>query len=151
MIVYRITLAKWAGQLTASGRAARWNSNGHFMIYSASTRALACLENMVHRRGIGADGLFRTTLIDIPEELKIKEIDKKKLPADWQEYTNYAFCQAMGDAWLEGNMTTVLRVPSAIIPEEFNYLINPQHPGFGRIKVQATEAFAFDKRLRLPI
>ncbi len=147
MMLYRITLAKWAGQLTASGRAARWNSNGHFMIYAASTRALACLENMVHRRGMGSDELFQTTVIQIPDGLKIKEIGKKKLPADWQEFTSYAFCQAMGDAWLKGNSTPLLRVPSAIIPEEFNYLINPRHPDFGRIKVQSIESFAFDERL----
>ncbi len=147
MIAYRITLAKWAGQLTASGRAARWNSNGHFMTYAASTRALACLENMVHRRSIGADDLFRVTLIEIPDELKIKKIDKKGLPDNWQEYTNYAFCQVIGDTWLKGKATAVLRVPSAIIPEEYNYLINPQHPDFGRIKVHATESFGFDERL----
>ena len=73
MITYRIILEKRAGHLTASGRAARWNSNGHFMLYTASTRALACLENMVHRRSIGQDELFRVTMIEIPDDLKIKK------------------------------------------------------------------------------
>jgi len=147
MIVYRITLAKWAGSLTASGRAARWNSNGHFMLYTAGTRALACLENMVHRRSIGTDDLFRVTLIEIPDDLKIKKIDKGKLPVNWQEYINYPSCQAIGDKWLKENSTTVLRVPSAIIMEEYNYLLNPQHPDFSRIKVHSTEKFTFDERL----
>lgn len=147
MIAYRITLTKWAGQLTPSGRAARWNSNGHFVVYTAGNRALACLENMVHRRSIGADDLFRVTLIAVPDDLKIKKIDKKELPADWQEYERYAFCQLIGDTWLKENTTAVLRVPSAIIPEEFNYLINPRHPDFNRIKVHSTEPFGFDERL----
>jgi len=147
MIVYRISLAKWAGHLTASGRAARWNSNGHFMIYAASTRALACLENLVHRRSIGSDHLFEVTLIEIPDDLKIKKIDKEKLPANWQEYIHYPSCQAIGDAWLKENKTAVLRAPSAIITEEFNYLLNPQHPDFSRIKAHAGEKFMFDKRL----
>ena len=147
MIAYRITLAKWAGHLTASGRAARWNSNGYFMLYSASTRALACLENMVHRRSIGADDLFRVTLIKIPDDLEVKRIDKRTLPANWQEYINYTSCQSIGDAWLKENKTAVLQVPSAIITEEHNYLINPQHPDFTRIKVHSIERFTFDERL----
>ena len=147
MIVYRITLAKWSGNLTASGRAARWNSNGHFMLYTASTRALACLENMVHRRSIGTDDLFGVTLIEIPDDLKIKKIDKGELPVNWQKYINYTSCQAIGDKWLKENRTTILQVPSAIITEEYNYLLNPQHPDFSRIKVHSTEKFTFDERL----
>lgn len=147
MITYRITRTKWAGHLTASGRAARWNSNGHFMLYTASTRALACLENMVHRRSIGADDLFRVTLIEKPDDLKVEKIDKENLPGNWQEYINYASCQALGDAWLKENETAILQVPSAIITEEYNYLINPQHPDFARIKVHSIEKFTFDERL----
>lgn len=147
MITYRITLAKWSGRLKASGRAARWNSNGQFMLYSASTRALACLENLVHRRGFGAEDLFRVTLIDIPDDLKIEKITQRKLPANWQKYINYAFCQSLGDEWLKSNSTAVLLVPSSIITEEYNYLINPQHFHFPRIKVLRTEKFTFDERL----
>lgn len=147
MIVYRITLAQWAGKFTASGRAARWNSNGHFMLYAASTRALACLENMVHRRSTGKDDLFRVTLIQIPDDLKIKKINKSKLPANWQDYINYTTCQAIGDEWLKENNTAVLQVPSAIISEEYNYLINPRHPDFNLIKMHSIEKFAFDERL----
>jgi len=143
MITYRITLAKWAGHLRASGRAARWNSNGHFMLYIASTRALACLENVVHRRSIGADDLFRATLIEIPDNLEVGKIDKKTLPLNWDEYMSYAACQAIGDTWLKENKTVVLQVPSSIITEEYNYLLNPQHPNFSRIKVRSIEKFRF--------
>jgi len=59
MNVYRITLEKWAKNLTASGRAARWNSNGFYILYTASTRALACLENVVYRHCIGKDDIFK--------------------------------------------------------------------------------------------
>jgi len=147
MIVYRIILAKWADSLTASGRAARWNSNGHFMLYTAGTRALACLEKMVHRRSIGTDDLFLATLIEIPDDLKIKKVDKGKLPANWQEYINYTSCQAIGDKWLKENRTAILQVPSSIITEEYNYLLNPQYPGFNRVKIYSTEKFTFDERL----
>ncbi|SDZ74579.1 RES domain-containing protein [Arachidicoccus rhizosphaerae] len=147
MITYRITLKKWAGKLSASGRAARWNSNGQFLVYTASTRALACLENMVHRRSIGLDELFRVTLIEIPDDIKIKKISKGKLPPDWGGYLNYTACQAIGDKWLRENKTPILQVPSAIISEEYNYLLNPGHPDFARIKVHSIEKFNFDSRL----
>ena len=117
------------------------------MIYTASTRALACLENLVHRRSIGADELFRVTLIEIPDGLKIEKIDKKKLPVNWQEYINYAVCQSIGDAWLKKNKTAVLQVPSAIIAEEYNYLLNPQHIDFRSITIKTLEPFKFDERL----
>ncbi len=147
MITYRITLAKWAGHLTASGRAARWNSNGQFMVYTASTRALTCLENLVHRRSIGVDELFRVTLIEIPDDVKVKKISRLKLPTNWQEYNNYNSSQAIGDAWLKENKTAVLQVPSAIIAEEYNYLINPQHHDFSRIKISSIGEFKFNEWL----
>lgn len=66
-------IGQMGGTACSSGRAGRWNSNGHFMLYTASTRALACLENIVHRRSIGRDELFKITLIEIPDDLKIKK------------------------------------------------------------------------------
>jgi RES domain-containing protein len=147
MITYRITLAKWAEKLSASGRAARWNSNGQFMLYTAGSRALACLENLVHRKSIGKDELFRITLLEIPDSLKIEKLNTNKLPSGWQEFMNYANCQKIGDAWLEKKRTVALQVPSATIPEEFNLLINPRHPDFSRIKLYAVEPFRFDERL----
>jgi len=147
MIVYRITLAKWAGKLTASGRAARWNSNGNFLVYTAGTRSLACLENVVHRISIGPEEQFKVTLIEIPNSLTISEISKGDLPADWKEYTNYSTCQKLGDQWIKNVNNAVLRVPSVIINEEYNYLLNPLHADFAKIMVNSLESFSFDDRL----
>jgi len=147
MTVYRITLAIWADQLVASGRAARWNTNGSFMIYSAANRALACLENIVHRGRIGSNESFRTVEIEIPAHLAITEILKEDLPADWRDYTSYPISQALGDQWLHSNAGAVLKVPSAIIIDEFNYLINPQHSDFTSIKIKSILNFTFDGRL----
>ncbi|HEX2608857.1 MAG TPA: RES family NAD+ phosphorylase [Flavisolibacter sp.] len=147
MIVYRITLKKWANALTASGRAARWNSNGHFMIYTSGSRALACLENIVHRSGAGLHALFSVMEIDIPDKLDQSEIRLKQLPPDWTDYLSYAHCQALGDAWLQKGETALLKVPSAIIAEEWNVLINPAHPDFAKIRLLRTEDFVFDSRL----
>lgn len=147
MIVYRITTEQWANQLHASGYAARWNSKGNFVIYTASTRALACLENLVHRSGEGLNGIFKTVEIDIPESLNIKTILKTQLHGDWSKRENYFQTRKIGDNWLKEKKSPILMVPSAIIPEEHNYLINPEHPGFQKISIKRITDFLFDNRL----
>ena len=85
MNVFRITTEKWAGNLKGSGFAARWNSNGIYTCYSASSRALACLEMVVH---LNADRLktpFKLTVINIPDELEIKTLDMSILPEYWSD------------------------------------------------------------------
>lgn len=147
MEVYRITTLKWANSLTASGRAARWNSHRRYVIYTAASRALACLENVVHRSGEGYDHLFRTMRIDIPDSLAIDRVTMDQLPEDWSSVANYRLLQTLGNSWLDAGTTAVLRVPSAIIHYEFNYLLNPQHSDFSQIKLIGTEPFRFDQRL----
>ena len=148
MFVYRITLAKYASSLHASGNPARWNAKDVKMIYTASSRALACLENVVHRSGIGLKKAFRTMVIEIPNGLPITRIDKSSLLPDWHEFINYPYTQNLGTVWLKNMETAVLQVPSAIIPEEHNYLLNPLHPDFAKIKLVSSEAFSFDPRIK---
>ncbi|MEQ8244162.1 RES family NAD+ phosphorylase [Fulvivirga sp.] len=146
MIVFRITLTKFSDKLYASGRPARWNSAGTFMIYSASSRALACLENLVHRRGEGLDASFRTLVIEIPDKIKIETFEKSKLPKNWTSFKGQLHTKFVGDGWCRSGSSAVMQVPSAIIPEESNYLINPHHPDFSKIKIKAVEEFQFDNR-----
>lgn len=146
MIVYRITLSKLSDQLYASGRPARWNSAGTFIIYSASSRALACLENLVHRRGEGLDTSFRTLVIEIPDDIKIETFQKDKLPKNWTSMKGQLNTKFIGDGWCRSGNTAVIHVPSAIIPEESNYLINPYHVDFKKIKIKSVEEFQFDNR-----
>lgn len=148
MEVYRITLAKWADKLVASGRAARWNSADRFVIYSASSRALACLENVVHRTGRGLQADFWAICIQFPDNLPITTISLETLPPNWSDYENYTVCQQLGDAWLDSLATAILRVPSAIIPAEVNYLFNPQHPDFISVVIKYVEPFQFDNRIK---
>jgi len=148
MEVYRITLKKWSKKLRASGFPGRWNSKGIFVIYTSNSRALASLENLVHRSGEGLNSLFATMIIDIPDELKIKEITQKKLPGNWFKYENYSSCQEIGDDWINEAKYPILKVPSSIIKKESNYLINPNHEDFNKIKIVKTEKFEFDPRLK---
>jgi RES domain-containing protein len=146
--VYRICLAKYAGELFASGIRGRWNLKGSFVIYTAGSRALACLENVVHRSGEGLTNNFRTIVIDIPDDLLIETISVDDFPASWQETKSYPACQPLGHAGYQKHSSAVLSVPSSIIPEEFNYILNTRHPDFLRIKIKATEDFFFDPRIK---
>ena len=146
MLVYRIAKAKYAFSLVASGGAARWNSSNKFVIYTAASRALACLENIVHFSGEGQQGLYRVMVIEIPEDIVVQHIGLKDLPKNWFRFESYPECQLQGNQWLSDAKSAILSVPSAIIQNEINYLINPLHADFVRIKLLDTEPFAFDPR-----
>ena len=148
MVVYRITKAVYADRLVASGGVARWNGRGQFVIYTAATRALACLENVVHRSGEGLLTVFRVMVIDVPPDLTVETVGADDLPADWFDFHRYDTCQRLGGDWLRNGQSAVLRVPSAIISYEWNYLLNPAHPQFARIRLLHTEPFVFDPRIK---
>ncbi|MEX0904883.1 MAG: RES family NAD+ phosphorylase [Balneolaceae bacterium] len=147
MLVYRITTAKWARHLTGSGYPARWNSRGKFVIYTAGSRALACLENLVHRSGEGFNALFKISVINIPDSVSRENLYTKQLRDNWNLHSSYTYCQEIGNRWLDEKRSCILQVPSSIIAEEQNILINPVHPEFGDIYIQSTGEFLFDNRL----
>jgi RES domain-containing protein len=148
MEVFRIVHSKWANSLTASGYAARWNSTGLFVIYTAENCSLACLENLVHRNGFGNDADYSLLTISVPNSVQTLEINPKDLPKGWNNASEngHLNCRGIGDSWIRNQKSAILFVPSAIIPKERNVLINPNHPDFKKIKFIKQE-FAFDKRL----
>ena len=148
MEIYRICLEKYSHALVASGNRARWNSKGNFVIYTAGTRALACLENVVHRSGEGLNSLFRVIRIDVPDSLATEELALAQMPAEWQLPRHYARCQPLGAAWYQRQTAAVLRVPSSIIAHEHNYVLNTRHPDFAQIRIAGWEDFAFDPRIK---
>lgn len=149
MFVYRIALSIYADKLKASGRAARWNPNKTEVIYTASNRSLACLENVVHRGQLGLSQIFSIMTIEIDDQIEKQKIDLKDLPKDWKEFYQMPFTQSLGEKWLRENKTAVMEVPSSIIEEEINYLINPLHSDFKFIELIKTDPFAFDQRIKL--
>lgn len=149
MLVFRIALAKYASSLISSGRAARWNPNETDMIYTACSRSLACLENVVHRNQIGLNQAFKVMTIEIPDDISIVSLDARKLPANWTEFQSMPNTQALGSDWINNNKSAVLKVPSAIINAEYNYLLNPLHVDFKSIKLLKSETFIFDRRIKV--
>jgi RES domain-containing protein len=148
MLVYRIVLAKYSDKLTASGRAARWNPNDVEMIYTASSRSLACLENVVHRSQAELTLIFNIMTIECPAGIKINRIDEADLSAHWTEFDQMYLTQRIGADWIRGNSSAILEVPSSVVDGEINYLLNPTHADFKSIRIIKNEPFVFDKRIK---
>ena len=124
----------------------RWNSRGYRAVYLADSLALATLEVMVH--GVSYETLQNYVCIvaTIPKKI-IQEVDLKSLPRNWREDLPPAEVRALGDRWLNEQKSAALKVPSAVIPVEFNYVLNPRHKDFGKIEIAEPLSLAFDKRL----
>ncbi|MFO8027664.1 MAG: RES family NAD+ phosphorylase [Opitutales bacterium] len=146
---WRIVTRKWA-EAAFDGEGARlyggrWNSPGRAVVYLADSRALAALESLVHHPGIPEIDYVR-----FPVRFKsslVEAVPTTGLEASIRSPVVAPETQAVGDQWLRQGRKPVLEVPSAIIPEEYNYLLNPKHPKFGQIEIGAAEGFAFDPRL----
>ena len=149
MLVFRIAVSKYADRLQASGRAARWNPNEVNIIYTSSSRSLASLENVVHRSQLGLNELFKVMTIKIDDQVRINSIKLNDLPADWKEFHSMPYTQAIGEKWVNEKTTAILAIPSSVIQEEVNYLLNPAHPDFKHINLINTCPFVFDHRIKI--
>jgi RES domain-containing protein len=125
----------------------RWSSRGSPVVYTAAHLSLAVLEVLVHADPDLIPNDLAVFEIEIPDDLAVERVAPEALPADWQKISEHLVCRELGDAWLQGGGAAVLVVPSAIIPEETNYLINPAHPASDRVQVAQTRPFVFDPRL----
>lgn len=123
----------------------RWNPKGVPLVYTAESRALAVLEILVQDEPLRA----RYTLIParIPDDLAVERIAPGELPADWQSAGPREELQRLGAAWVRGGASAALAVPSAVIPDETNYLLNPAHPDFSRIAIGEGRELVTDLRL----
>lgn len=153
MLVYRIERQKYIpstlkGIGAARSEGFRWNSLHTHMVYTSESRALAMLEVSVHLDIAECLPTDRVLVhIEIPDHLIIRETPLEKLPVDWDSKPPLDKTQLIGDAFIYENEAPVLKVPSAIIPAESNYLINPFHENAKLIKVIRTEEVKFDSRL----
>jgi RES domain-containing protein len=123
----------------------RWNSPGRAVVYAAGSRALTVLEMLVHLDGPQLLDRYVIYEVEVPESL-VAEVTA--LPRDWRDDPVPRSTQLMGDEWLRSASSAVLRVPSVLIPEEHNYLLNPRHPEFAKIRISGPEKFVFDSRLK---
>lgn len=126
----------------------RWNSIGRRMVYTSECPALALLEIMVHAdyELMHSYALFSLTFDDTLVEV----VDSGTLPPGWKFMLEPAWArlQHIGTDWLESLRTPILRVPTVLVPDQFNYLLNPTHPDFAKISIGLRQNLVPDPRLR---
>jgi RES domain-containing protein len=145
-------LVKWRFARTAfDGEGARlyggrWNSPGTRIAYASESVALATLEVLVHLQASALLPSYALAAIRFPEDL-VEALDLSPLPANWKQFPSSPDVQAIGDQWIKELRSAILRVPSAVIPSAYNFLLNPTHPDFARVVVEPPEPYEFDPRL----
>ena len=146
MILWRIS-----NHSTLDGRgglhaSARWHSRGHAIVYLASSPAGALVEVLVHLE-LDPQRLpasYRMLKAEAPDENSMRRLSTASLPDNWRD--DHSLTRRVGDAWLIAGQSALLEVPSAILPETFNMLLNPHHPHAQRVAVLWHRPFPFDRR-----
>ena len=147
MILYRFARSAYANDISGEGarlKGGRWNSKGFPVIYTSSAISLALLELLIHSASYDEIQSNVLMQLEVPDNL-IKSLAKTSLKQNWQKDIDYS--RFIGNEFLKNKESLLLKVPSAIIPDEYNVLINPEHPGFKKVALVSAKIFEFDVRL----
>ena len=150
MRVFRLSRKKYANDLSGKGAAKfgnRWNSKGIEMLYTAESRALAMAEVLVHLSLAILPDDYMMIEIEIPDTLEIEILKSQYLDSNWNSNPPQLSTQLLGDNFIYSKKYCVLKVPSAVVKEDFNYLLNPNHIDINKIKIIEITNFPFDKRI----
>ncbi|NOT59676.1 MAG: RES domain-containing protein [Acidobacteria bacterium] len=152
MKLYRLCSARHQATaftgIGASIAGGRWNSRGVAMVYTAESLSLAALECLVHFSAQTLPNDYVSIAVTLAPRILIECVALNTLPADWAEEDQPVKTRKLGDEWIKEKRSLVLQIPSAIIPLECNYLINPRHPDFPLLQIDSPIAFKFDARLK---
>ncbi len=147
MMLFRFCPKKYCNDITGEGaklRGGRWNNVGIPVVYTSTTISLSLLELLIYNASyeeLQNNYLMKIEVTGMPEN----SMNTVRVKKQWQKDVGYS--RFIGDSFLTTNKNMLLKVPSAIIPEEYNILINPLHPDFTKIKIISTSRFEFDSRL----
>lgn len=151
MQVYRLIKERFlATPLSAEGSrrlGGRWNPSGVGILYTSASPELALLEQIVHLRSLPYSDLPKLVLLTLvlPEPPRLITI--QDLPLDWRDEADFSSNHQLLNDWLLTPDTMVIGVPSAVVPDSFNYLLHPAHPSFANVSVARTSTFPVDPRL----
>jgi RES domain-containing protein len=148
MILYRIVKCSYAADLAGTGArlyGGRWNSEGRPALYLASSRSLAVLEVLVHLPPLMIPNDYCLVEIEAPDS--VTEIKTNDLPVNWKDVSPPNSLKLIGDTFLQKQEHLLMKVPSSIVPMEYNYLLNPLHKDINKVKILSKEPFDFDERL----
>lgn len=152
MLVYRICRSKYKNDLSGYGASlygGRWNPRGVNLVYTAGSISLACLEYLVHNIQLLSSASISLITIEISIPNKVQELQLKNLPDDWNEKSYLPITtQKIGEEFVENGDNYILKAPSAIVPMEYNYLLNPNHKNHKQTKIiDVKDSFSLDERL----
>lgn len=153
MELYRITQGLYAEDLSGNGArlfGGRWNSEGVFALYTSSSRSLALLETLAHTpaKMLDAKTYYLITL-SVPDKIPAQKILLSNLSHGWDAPDTRPFTKKLGDHFLYDKTNLLLEVPSVLMPEEINYVINPLHADIRKVKIINKRRINFDKRIDL--
>lgn len=117
------------------------------MAYASTSLALASVEFFVHLNGLDAPEGLVSLQVEIPDDVLVQRLYPDQLPPNWRDYPGPQTLREIGNSWMDGGSSVCLMVPSVVIPQEYNLLINATHPDFARLLVRDPVAFDFDPRL----
>ncbi|HOB24036.1 RES family NAD+ phosphorylase [Candidatus Kaistella beijingensis] len=146
MLAFRIAHYKYAHSLSVSGFEGRWNSKGKLVLYASENIATSLLENIIYRTGTGFNNDYKIMVIYHPEE-HIEQIITSNLPKDWRSMESYDQLQKIGDSWYDEQRSLCLKVPSSILPDNYNVIFNTTHPEFKNVKLIDVLDYEPDERL----
>ena len=150
MLVYRIAKRQFIYDLSGEGArlyGGRWNKKGTAVVYTSGSRSLATVEYLVHLPISVIPPDVCMAELEIPEPESPELVPLVNLPLNWRIFPAPVELAMLGEAWIQARLSPVLKVPSAVIKDEWNYLLNPRHPRFQAVRIVSVEDWLFDPRL----
>ncbi len=150
MIIFRLAIEQFKDDLSGTGSklfGGRWNFAGIAVLYATENISLSALEILVRADKNNIPPDYMLLKIEVPDSLLLTSISKSKLKKGWKEDLEYS--QFIGSEFIKNNSNLTLKVPSAIVDEEHNFIINPAHTDFKKVKIKSVSKFYFDKRFFL--
>jgi RES domain-containing protein len=151
MLVYRVGKTKHANDLSGEGakiNGGRWNHKSVPCLYSSASRALSLLEYTVNVNVEEIPRALSITTIEIPDS-EILIVNEDSLPGNWKKVPAPTSTQDFGSALLKNSKKAVLRIPSSVLPDEFNYILNPLHEKSSEFKIKSIVDLVYDIRIKL--
>ncbi len=147
MRVFRLAREEYAYQLLASGVSNRWNKSGQYVIYASDSISLCALELLAHTNGIRPVGNYKIMGIEVADPVEIYHLNPTDLPENWHLLSGYPVTQQLGSSWYEDREPLIMKIPSAIISTEWNYVINTGHLDFeSDVRLKEVTDFFWDSR-----
>jgi len=151
MRLYRFCRKRQANDLSGTGAklvGGRWNSPGVAMLYTSENRALALAEYWVHVHPSNLPTDVCVVEIEVPDTARIMSIPLSSLPENWRVEPPLTSLRQAGDQWVLNKQSLILEAPSAVMPLESNYILNPAHQDMARVSIISTTDYVWDRRMK---